>query len=43
MRLGKALDCAAVRALSLRCRNVHGEYSAQLTGSGVTVKIIVGM
>jgi hypothetical protein len=40
MRLGKALDCAAVRTLSLSNRNIHREDFAQFTGSGVAVKIV---
>ena len=32
MRLGKALYCAAMRALCFRNRNVHREYCAQFAG-----------
>jgi hypothetical protein len=43
MRLGKALYCAAMRALRFRNRNVHPEYCAQFTGGSVTVKVVIGM
>jgi hypothetical protein len=42
MRFGKALDCAAMRALSLRSRNVHREYSAQFTRGCISVKVVHG-
>ncbi len=43
MRLGKALYCAAVRALSLCSCNIHGKYVAQLTCGSVTIKVVIGM
>jgi len=43
MRLGKALRCTAVRALSLCSRNIHDKYSAQFTGGCVAVKVFIGL
>jgi hypothetical protein len=41
MRFGKALYCAAMRALCFRNRNVNPEYCAQFTGGSVAVKVVV--
>jgi hypothetical protein len=43
MRLGEARCSAAVRALSLGSRDIHGEYPAQFAGGSVTVKVVVGI
>jgi len=40
MRLGEALGCAAVRALSRCSRNIHDEYFAQFACGCVTVKVV---
>jgi hypothetical protein len=42
MRVGKALSCAAVRALSFCGRKVHSEYSAQFASGGVPVEVVGG-
>ena len=41
MRLGKALCCATMRALSLRSRNIDGKYVAQFTGGSIAVNVVV--
>src|SRR5579884_2567408 len=43
MCLGKMFLCAAVCTLSFGCGQVHGKDFAQFTGSGVAVKIVIGM
>jgi hypothetical protein len=43
MRLGKALDSAAMRALSLCSRNIHGEDVAQFTRGSVAIEVVVGV
>jgi hypothetical protein len=40
MRLGEALGCTAVGALSLRRRNIHREDSAQFSRGSVTVNVV---